>query len=70
MIIILENFFILIEEFNQLGFLDNVQNFNDFIISIIENAEEILNLYPNFDDNKEDFYQIGKKNLHTCPVPE
>ena len=60
MIIILENFFIIIEEFNTLGFFDNVQNFNDFIISIIENAEEILILYPNFNDYKEEFYNIGE----------
>ena len=56
---IIENFMALIEEFRKLGFLDDVQDFNDFIVAIIENMEEILVLYPDFDEYKEDFYKIG-----------
>ena len=56
---IIENFMAMIEEFRKLGFLDDVQDFNDFIVAIIENMEEILVLYPDFDEYKEDFYKIG-----------
>ena len=58
-IFMVETFITLIEEFKKLGFLDDVQDFNDFINAIIENMEEILVLYPNFDEYKEDFYKIG-----------
>ena len=58
-IVILDSFLSLMEEFKNLGFFEDVQDFNDFMLSIIENAEEILTLYPSLDEHKEDFYKIG-----------
>lgn len=57
---IIENFMSIMDELKLLGILDNVSNFNEFVIAIIENVEQIIAHYPNFEQYKDDFYTIGE----------
>ena len=57
---IIENFMSIIDELKSLGILENVSNFNEFVFAIIENTEEIIAHYPNFEEYKDDFYTIGE----------
>ena len=59
---IIENFLNIIGELMSLGILENVSNFTEFVIAIIENTEQIIAHYPNFEQYKDDFYTIGKPN--------
>ena len=59
---IIENFMGIMDELKSLGILENVSNFNEFVIAIIENTEEIIAHYPNFEQYKDDFYSIGEFN--------
>ena len=56
---IIENFMRIVDELRLLGILEGVTNFNEFLIAIIENTEEILQHFPNFEEYKDDFYMIG-----------
>ena len=47
--LIMDYFWSAIEEFLSLGLLDDVNDFNDFVVAILKNIEEILMIYPNFE---------------------
>ena len=57
---IIENFMSIMDELKSLGILENVSNFNEFVMAIIENTEQIISHYPNFEQYKDDFYTIGE----------
>ena len=47
--LIIDYFWSTIQEFLDLGLLDDVNDFNDFVVAILNNIEEILMIYPNFE---------------------
>ena len=52
--VVIDYFWLAIEEFLDLGILDGVDNFNDFILAILNNLEQILITYPNFEGSLSD----------------